>query len=204
MSIKVKAIETDLSHFSDKDGKSLGFRFVLKPELYSKLTESKVIAEAALRSGVAKGIMAACWEAAGEVIKAWATEGHSVAIPGLGTMRFGLRSESVADVNDVATKMITSRRIVFTPSVGLKQELKQTSVNITCYDKDGNIIKRVTSDAGEVEDPEDENGTQTGDNTGTQTGDNTNQGGSQNQNPSTGGGTTPTPTPNDTDDGDEG
>ena len=33
MSIKVKAIETDLSHFSDKDGKSLGFRFVLKPEL---------------------------------------------------------------------------------------------------------------------------------------------------------------------------
>ena len=82
-------------------------------------------------------------------------------------MRFGLRSESVADVNDVATKMITSRRIVFTPSVGLKQELKQTSIAITCYDKDGNIIKRVTSDAGEVEDPENEGG------------DNTNQGGSQ-------------------------
>jgi hypothetical protein len=72
-------------------------------------------------------------------------------------MRFGLRSESVADVNDVATKMITSRRIVFTPSVGLKQELKQTSIAITCYDKDGNIIKRVTSDAGEVEDNENDN-----------------------------------------------
>jgi len=157
MSIKVKAIETDLSHFSDKDGKSLGYRYVLKPELYSKLSESKVISEAALRSGVSKGVMSACWDAAGEVIKAWATEGHSVAIPGLGTMRFGLRSESVADVNDVATKMITSRRIVFTPSVDLKQELKQTSVAITCYDKDGNIIKRVTSDAGEVEDNENEN-----------------------------------------------
>ena len=173
MSIKVKAIETDLSHFKDKQGNSLGFRYVLKPELYSKLTDSKVIAEAALRSGVAKGVMAACWEAAGEVIKAWATEGHSVAIPGLGTMRFGLRSESVADVNDVASKLITSRRIVFTPSVDLKQELKQTSVNITCYDRNGEVIKRVTSDAGEVEDNEDENGTQTGDNT--------NQGGSQNQ-----------------------
>ena len=185
MSIKVKAIETDLSHFSDKDGKSLGFRFVLKPELYSKLTESKVIAEAALRSGVAKGVMAACWEAAGEVIKAWATEGHSVAIPGLGTMRFGLRSESVADVNDVATKMITSRRIVFTPSVGLKQELKQTSIAITCYDKDGNIIKRVTSDAGEVEDPEDENGTGGGTtNSGNDNeNQNQNQGCSQNQGP---------------------
>ena len=160
MSIKVKAIETDLSHFSDKDGNKLGFRYVLKPELYSKLTESKVIAEAALRSGVSKGVMAACWDAAGEVIKAWATEGHSVAIPGLGTMRFGLRSESVADVNDVASKLITSRRIVFTPSVDLKQELKQTTVNITCYNRNGEIIKRVTSDSGEVEDPENENPTQ--------------------------------------------
>ena len=183
MSIKVKAIETDLSHFSDKDGKSLGYRYVLKPELYSKLSESKVISEAALRSGVSKGVMSACWDAAGEVIKAWATEGHSVAIPGLGTMRFGLRSESVADVNDVASKLITSRRIVFTPSVDLKQELKQTSVNITCYDRNGKVVKRVTTDAGEVEDPDNEGG----DNTGTQTGDNTNQGGSQNQNPSTGG-----------------
>ena len=180
MSIKVKAIETDLSHFSDKDGKSLGYRYVLKPELYSKLFESKVISEAALRSGVSKGVMSACWDAAGEVIKAWATEGHSVAIPGLGTMRFGLRSESVADVNDVASKLITSRRIVFTPSVDLKQELKQTSVNITCYDRNGKVVKRVTTDAGEVEDPEtgDNTGTQTGDNTGTQTGDNS---GSQNQ-----------------------
>ena len=155
MSIKVKAIETDLSHFKDKQGNSLGFRFVLKPELYSKLTENKVIAEAALRSGVAKGVMAACWDAAGEVIKAWATEGHSVALPGLGTMRFGLRSDSVADVNDVAAKLISTRRIVFTPSVDLKNELKAASISITCYDRNGEVIKRVTStDDGEVEDPE--------------------------------------------------
>ena len=204
MSIKVKAIETDLSHFSDKDGKSLGYRYVLKPELYSKLSESKVISEAALRSGVSKGVMSACWDAAGEVIKAWATEGHSVAIPGLGTMRFGLRSESVADVNDVATKMITSRRIVFTPSVDLKQELKQTSINITCYDKDGNIIKRVTSDAGEVEDPEGNENDNDNQNPGTTNGgnDNDNENGgttnsgndneneNENQNPGGGGGNT--------------
>ena len=204
MSIKVKAIETDLSHFSDKDGKSLGYRYVLKPELYSKLSESKVISEAALRSGVSKGVMSACWDAAGEVIKAWATEGHSVAIPGLGTMRFGLRSESVADVNDVASKLITSRRIVFTPSVDLKQELKQTSINITCYDKDGNIIKRVTSDAGEVEDPEGNENDNDNQNPGTTNGgnDNDNENGgttnsgndneneNENQNPGGGGGNT--------------
>ena len=204
MSIKVKAIETDLSHFSDKDGKSLGYRYVLKPELYSKLSESKVISEAALRSGVSKGVMSACWDAAGEVIKAWATEGHSVAIPGLGTMRFGLRSESVADVNDVASKMITSRRIVFTPSVDLKQELKQTSINITCYDKDGKVVKRVTSDAGEVEDPEGNENDNDNQNPGTTNGgnDNDNENGgttnsgndneneNENQNPGGGGSNT--------------
>ena len=171
MSIKVKAIETDLSHFKDKQGNSLGFRFVLKPELYSKLSENKVIAEAALRSGVAKGVMAACWDAAGEVIKAWATEGHSVALPGLGTMRFGLRSDSVADVNDVAAKLISTRRIVFTPSVDLKNELKTASISITCYDRNGEVIKRVTStDDGEVEDPDNENENQNENGGGTNTG----------------------------------
>ena len=104
--------------------------------------------------------MKACWDAAGEVIKAWATEGHSVALPGLGTMRFGLRAKSVEDVNKVKTGLIKTRRIIFTPSQDLKDELADTAIQITCYDRNGNIVKRVTSaDAGEVEDPEGENGT---------------------------------------------
>ena len=56
--------------------------------------------------------------------------------------------------------------IVFTPSVDLKNELASTSIQITCYDRDGNLVKRVTStDEGNVEDPENE-GENTGDNTG--------------------------------------
>ena len=42
----------------------------------------------------------------GEVIKAWATEGHSVTLPGLGTMRFGLSAKSVADVNEVKSSRL--------------------------------------------------------------------------------------------------
>ena len=30
-----------------------------------------------------------------KLIKAWANEGHSVALPGLGTMRFSVRSKAV-------------------------------------------------------------------------------------------------------------
>ena len=133
------------------------YRYIMMPELYTSLSQDKVIKEAALRSGVSKGIMQACWDAAGEVIKAWATEGHSVALPGLGTMRFGLRAKSVEKVDEVKAGLITSRRIIFTPDVDLKDELANTAVQITCYDRDGKEVKRVTSTSGDVEDPENEN-----------------------------------------------
>jgi predicted histone-like DNA-binding protein len=208
MAMKVKAVERLVKFEKEAAGK---YRYVMQPELYTSLAQEKVIKEASLRSGISKGAMQACWDAAGEVIKAWATEGHSVALPGLGTMRFGLRAKAVEDVNEVKTKLIKSRRIIFTPSVDLKDELANTSIQITCFDRNGEVVKRVSSDAGEIEDPDDTDDNGTGDNTGTTNGgnenesQNQNQGGSQNQNPSTGGGTTPTPTPNDDDgDGDEG
>ena len=148
MALKVKANER-----LQKIGTYAGtYRYVMAPELYTSLSQAKVIREAALRSGVSQGVMQACWDAAGEVIKAWATEGHSVALPGLGTMRFGLRAKSVATVGEVSTGLITSRRIIFTPAVSLKDELASTGIIISCYDRDGNEVKRVTSkDAGDVE-----------------------------------------------------
>ena len=153
--MKVKAVERLLKFTKDENEPGV-YRYVMKPEMYSSLNQSKVIREAALRSGVSQGVMKACWDAAGEVIKAWATEGHAVALPGLGTMRFGLRSKAVEKVEDVKTGLIKSRRIIFTPSVDLKDELAATSIMITCYDRTGKEVKRVTSTSGEVEDNEDE------------------------------------------------
>ena len=195
MSLKVKAKERKF-----KVGKYAGeYRYVMVPEMYSALAKEKVIREAALRSGVSEGVMHACWDAAGEVIKAWATEGHSVALPGLGSMRFGLSATSVADVNDVKSSLITTRRIVFTPSTDLKQELKDTSVVITCYDRDGKEVKRVTSaDDGIVENNEDngddngvDNGTNGGSSQGSGTGGTTSGGNTSGNGGSTqnGGGT---------------
>ena len=177
MALKVKAKEQ-----FQNIGKYAGqYRYVMMPELYTALTQDKVIKEAALRSGVSRGGMQACWDAAGEVIKAWATEGHSVALPGLGTMRFGLRAKSVDDVNKVKAGLISSRRIIFTPDVDLKDELSKTAVQITCYDREGKEVKRVTStDEGNVEDPENEGGTtNSGNNESTE-----NSGNNSNTNPS--------------------
>ena len=180
--MKVKAVEKKLKFTKDPNDPGV-YRYVMSPEQYSSLNQKKVIKEAALRSGVSQGVMQACWDAAGEVIKAWATEGHSVALPGLGTMRFGLRSKSVEDVNKVKSSLITSRRIIFTPDVDLKDELKNTAIVITCYDRNGEEVKRVTStDDAEVEDPENENG-------GTNENQNQNEnGGGTNQGGTTGGG----------------
>jgi predicted histone-like DNA-binding protein len=180
MALKVKAVER-LLKFTKNENDPGVYRYVMKPELYIALTQAKVIKEAALRSGVSQGVMKACWDAAGEVIKAWATEGHAVPMPGLGSMRFGLRSKSVEKVEDVKTGLIKSRRIIFTPSVDLKDELANASIQITCYDRNGDVVKRVTSaDDGTIEDPEgDENGTENGTDNGTENGGSQNQGGSQ-------------------------
>jgi hypothetical protein len=61
--------------------------------------------------------------------------------------------------------------------VDLKEELANTNINITCIDRNGNIVKRITTEGGEVEDGEE----------GTSQGTTPQGEGGQNQ-----GGTTPT------------
>ena len=166
MAIKVIAQRREV-----KLGKNPGMKFVMRPDLYIPVAEKKVFAEASTHSGISAGVIKAAWDAAGEVIRTWATEGHSVPLPGLGTMRFGVRSKAVAELEDVKTNLISVRRIIFTPNTDVKDELKNTSIQITCLDEDGKEVKRVTSTSGEVEDPENES-TDSGNN-------GTNGGGSQ-------------------------
>ncbi len=188
--IQIKAKQQNVSF--EKNVEKMAF--VLSAHLYNTLDASKVIEEAAKRSGISVGVIKAAWDAAGEVIRTWATEGHNVPLPGLGSMRFSVRSKSVQNIEDVKTSLISARRVIFTPSKEVKEELQATKIAITCYDKDGRIVKRVTSaDNNDVEEPEDEStdsgnngstengGTQNGgDNQGGDNGGNTGGGGGQN------------------------
>jgi hypothetical protein len=183
MAIKVIAQRREV-----KLGKNPGMKFVMRPDLYIPIAEKKVFSEASTHSGISAGVIKAAWDAAGEVIRTWATEGHSVPLPGLGTMRFGVRSKAVADLEDVKTNLISVRRIIFTPNTDVKEELKNTSIQITCLDEDGNVLKRVTSgDSGDIEEDggehqSSENGTTdngTTDNGGSQSGGTSENGGSQ-------------------------
>ena len=202
MAIKVIAQRREV-----KLGKNPGKKFVMRPDLYIPIQEKKVFAEASTHSGISAGVIKAAWDAAGEVLRTWATEGHSIPLPGLGTMRFGVRSKAVEKLEDVKTNLITVRRIIFTPNVDLKDELKNTSIQITCLDENGEVLKRVTSgDSGEVEDNENTEGTEGTENT--ENGGSQNQGGSQSQNggqsSEQGGGTNTGGGDNGDDDGDDG
>ena len=182
MAIKVIAQRREV-----KLGKNPGKKFVMRPDLYIPIAEKKVFAEASTHSGISAGVIKAAWDAAGEVIRTWATEGHSVPLPGLGTMRFGVRSKAVAELEDVKTNLISVRRIIFTPNVDVKDELKNTSIQITCLDEEGNVLKRVTS--GDIED--NENGsTDSGNNGSTENG----SGGDSGTEVHSGSGIIPTPT----------
>ncbi len=186
MAIKVIAQRREL-----KIGKNPGVKkFVMRPDLYIPIQEKKVFAEASTHSGISAGVIKAAWDAAGEVIRTWATEGHSIPLPGLGTMRFGVRSKAVEKLEDVKTNLISVRRIVFTPNVEVKDELKNTSIQITCLDEDGTVLKRVTSsDSGDIEDNEGSDSTDS-QGSSSQTGDNTQSGGSTDSGGNQGGGST--------------
>lgn len=105
-------------------------------------------------------------------------------------MRFGLRANAVKSVEDVSTKLITQRRVIFSPNMEIKQELAKTGISITCVNRDGEVVKNIASnDSKDVEDTEggnQENPDENKDNTGT-TGGNTGDTGTQGGGSQTGG-----------------
>ncbi len=44
--------------------------------------------------------------------------------------RIGVRAKSVATAAEVASDLITTRRVIFTPNTEIKDELKNTSITV--------------------------------------------------------------------------
>lgn len=145
MAIKLTAKER-LLKFSNSPDDPGEYRYVLYPDIYSKVSEEKVLKTVAQATALSPEVINLAWTAIAKAFDTWATEGHSIPIPGLGTMRFGVKAQAVADVTKVSTELITARRVVFTPSGSIRSILKNTSINITCINRDGEVVKRVTSE----------------------------------------------------------
>ena len=116
--------------------------YVMKVNHYNTLNAEKVIQYASDTSNIPKAVLRASWEALGSAITAWTLEGHIVEIPGLGNIRAEVRAKAQSRAEDVSESDIFRRKLLLTPTKEIKDALNATPVNITCYDRDGNVIKR--------------------------------------------------------------
>ncbi len=158
MAIKLKAQQQVMS-IGPQKGKTL---FVIRAEKYSTLSEDKLFSEAAVHSGMSSGAIRSAWYACGDILKNWLTEGHSIAIPGLGVMRFGVTAKAVEKIEEVTAELIKSRKVIFTPSVIVKQELDNTTFTLAYYDVQGREIKRTQSGTTPDDEPPTTDDTQNG------------------------------------------
>lgn len=116
--------------------------YVMKVNHYNTLNAEKVIQYASDTSNIPKAVLRASWEALGSAITAWTLEGHIVEIPGLGNIRAEVRAKAQSKAEDVTESDIFRRKLLLTPTKEIKDALNATPVNITCYDRDGNVIER--------------------------------------------------------------
>ena len=107
----------------------------LEPDTERKWYASPVKAGTINNYQLSKGIAAKSFLARGAVmnvienmvdeIPRYLTEGYSVNLTNLGTLRLSLSSEGVNDPKDFATENIKSTRVVFTPSPEFKKILEK-------------------------------------------------------------------------------
>ena len=110
------------------------------------LNQRHVAKEAALRSGINTSTINACMDAVCEVLKAWMVEGHTVEIPCFGTFEISTLpnvTENNTPLAKVEKNYISNKQLLFTPSYDLANEVDNTKTEITCIDKNGNIVKRL-------------------------------------------------------------
>ncbi len=142
MAIRIKAKETIQTVGPYKDQ----YAFRLRAEKYNTLDLEKALEEAA-KGGIRKETIRASLEAYASVMMDWLTEGHSVILPGFGTMRFAITASVAQNVEDVKNDLVKLRKIIFTPSPELKKQLNKTETIITCYDRYGHEILTPEDDA---------------------------------------------------------
>ncbi len=148
MSIQIKAKET-IQTVGPFKGE---YAFRLRTEKYNTLDLDKALELTNKRCGIDESVIEAALKAYAKVMMTWLIEGHSIIIPGFGTMRYAIKASVAKNVEDVNMSLINLRKIIFTPFPKLKKELDDTDIIITCYDRNGKVVKTVGSDVAEEAD----------------------------------------------------
>ncbi len=146
MSIRIKATETKQKVGVLKDE----YVFQLKPQKNNTLELKKVLADASKICTLNPTVITSALEGFAEAMMTWLTEGHSIIVPGFGTMRYSINAKVANTIDEVSPALITKRKIIFTPFPDLKQQLNDTDVIITCYDRKGKELKTIKEEKEEA------------------------------------------------------
>ena len=112
-----------ISLFSKKQyvGYKKKMMYVTKAARYSTIGRDELIEHASQDSSVPAAMLGASYDALFVQIKELLLNGHSIQLGDLGTLRFGISAQAVADKEDVGADLVKSRRILFRPSSKLRR-----------------------------------------------------------------------------------
>lgn len=116
--------------------------FVMKVDHYGVYDAEHIIKYVSETQCIPRAQLRAAWEALGQAITTWTLEGHIVEIPGLGNIRAEVRAKAQKNACDVSTNDIVRRKLLLTPTKEIKNALNSTELAITCYDKEGRVVRR--------------------------------------------------------------
>jgi predicted histone-like DNA-binding protein len=102
--------------------------YVSRMVTFSRIPTDEVIQHASRASGIPEPIMGAAFTAIAIQVEELVLNGHSVSLGNLGTLRMGVSCKSSETAEDVTSNNVRVRRILLTPSMGLKAKLKQVNI----------------------------------------------------------------------------
>lgn len=105
-------------------------RYVTRPIRYSTIGIDEICDYVASDSTLPRAYVAAVAEGIFKQIEEMLLNGHSIKLPNLGTLRFSLSAKARKTVEEAGATAVYRRRIIFTPSVHLKEAIRSTSLNV--------------------------------------------------------------------------
>ena len=102
--------------------------YVAHLKSYSRISCDEIIRVTAQSQGISEANIASAFYALAATIKRYVLEGHVVDLGPIGTFRASVNCTAEKNREDLSPKSITRRRIIFHPSLDLKNALYQAKV----------------------------------------------------------------------------
>lgn len=103
--------------------------YVSRLVTFSRIPTDEVVEHASRASGIPEPIMGAAFNAIATQIEELVLNGHSISMGSLGTLRMSVSCKSSETPDGVSSNNVTVRRLILTPSTGLKAKMNQVNIS---------------------------------------------------------------------------